>query len=835
LAQRHFASTLALAAFAALWLASGAARADERTEARAHFKKGMAAVAEGQYDVGVEELKAAYAILPHPNVLYNIARAYVDMGDLEEAIGYYRRYLESGPKDRDEVAAIVAGLEARVRKQEATVLEAQRPQVEPTRPTPGAPSPLSGPPAPAAVVAAQVDSALRGPRDGAAGPGTRGDQTFEEIVQTASKSSQSPLDAPNSTSIVTEQDIRLSGIVKIPELLRRLAGVDIMETTGAQTEVSMRGFNQRLSNKVLVLIDGRSVYVDLLGATLWETLPIAVEDIARIEVVRGPGSALYGADAFNGVINIITKAPGEGPAAGANMGYGDHNTTHAAVWSSGRVGDFAYRLSAGYEYLPRWSLEVPPGRVDLHTFVGDLDTSERGVRMNAEVTRRFGDDVVVGLVGGYDAGSTEVLGVGPINDEIIEGTQTQLAAYARSKHIELRTFWNYNEGQSGLDAAPIGQSLLPSVFTTNVVDAELTYTAAFETGAGVDHDLHLGMEYRLKQVRWTYLEADELENHGGLFLHDEVKVGPRFAVVGDYRADYVPYLDRVVQSPRGSVLVHPTPKSTVRGVVATAFRTPNFLESYIGLPVQLPLAGASLVTPTTHPLLQPEQIFTTELGYLNSESEYFTVDSAIFYNHVHDLIDVAPNVPLTVGDLEPSAGVAAGLNQSAGTYPAFTGGFENQCQSYDVYGAEIGARAFPLEGLDLYANYTLMDVQQRDTGCTVAQAAVLVNDARTSKYKINGGVQIRTRPGIDVEVDVHYVSPEDWAEQVTDLQKQQVVYQSFHLDAYTLVNARVGYRFLQGHAELSGVAFNLLDDRHREHPFGQILDRRLMGFFTYRF
>jgi len=70
---------------------------------------------------------------------------------------------------------------------------------------------------------------------------------------------------------------------------------------------------------------------------------------------------------------------------------------------------------------------------------------------------------------------------------------------------------------------------------------------------------------------------------------------------------------------------------------------------------------------------------------------------------------------------------------------------------------------------------------------------------------------------------------------VTDLQKQQVVYQSFHLDAYTLVNARVGYRFLQGHAELSGVAFNLLDDRHREHPFGQILDRRLMGFFTYRF
>src|SRR6185312_2433500 len=132
--------------------------------------------------------------------------------------------------------------------------------------------------------------------------------------------------------------------------LRRLAGVDIMETTGAQTEVSMRGFNQRLSNKVLVLVDGRSVYIDLLGATLWADLPVSVEDIERIEVVRGPGSALYGADAFNGVINIITKAPGEG-GSGFNVGYGTHNETHGTAYASGRAGDLAYRLSGGYDYL----------------------------------------------------------------------------------------------------------------------------------------------------------------------------------------------------------------------------------------------------------------------------------------------------------------------------------------------------------------------------------------------------------------------------------------------------------------------------------------------------
>src|SRR5207244_12071118 len=124
---------------------------------------------------------------------------------------------------------------------------------------------------------------------------------FEETVVTASKGAQSPLDAPNSVTVITTQDVRLNGKTEIMELFRRYAGVDIMETTGAQTEISLRGFNQRLSNKVLVLVDGRSVYVDLIGATLWQALSIGPDDIDHIEIVRGPGSALYGADAFDGV------------------------------------------------------------------------------------------------------------------------------------------------------------------------------------------------------------------------------------------------------------------------------------------------------------------------------------------------------------------------------------------------------------------------------------------------------------------------------------------------------------------------------------------------------
>ena len=849
MAQRNLARIVSGLFLGALLFSSGSALADERTEARAHFKKGMAEIADGRYDVGIEELKKAYDILPHPNVLYNIARAYVDQGDLENAVAYYKKYLEGNPKDRDEVAQIVAALEARIRKQQAELIEAQQATTPaggttgtPTGPQPGTgPGPGAGPQPGGAVTTGPTTGPKPGQNANAGLPqGTlKTEEVFEETVVTASKTAQSPLDAPNSTSIITEQDIRLSGITKIPELLRRLAGVDIMEVTGSQTEVSLRGFNQRLSNKVLVLVNGRSVYVDLLGATIWGTLSIGVEDVERIEVVRGPGSALYGADAFNGVINIITKTPGEG-GSGFNVGYGDHNTTHGTVYTSGRDKEVAYRISAGYDYLPRWSEEVPSGRADLHTYSNDQQASQRTSRIDGTVSRQFGKDVTLSAQGGFAQGSIEMLGIGTINDIILNPfTIGDGSIFLNSKHFEARVFANDLRGQDGVNAAYTGQSLLPAHFALDVVDGEVQYIDQFAFGPGVDNDLHVGAAYRYKSVSWTYQAQNESENHAGFFVHDEVKIGPRLAVVGDYRADYVPYLDRIVQSPRASVLFHPTKQSTIRGIVGTAFRTPAFLESYLGLPLQLPLAGASASIEgqrSDNPSfkLNPEQIFTTELGYLNSDSEYFTFDSAFFYNHASNLIDLSPLNSVTVGDLA-NPQVQTTANSQQGLYPVFLGGFENQCQQFNVLGAELGVRTFPVEGLDIYANGTLMDVKQDNTNCSQEQLSLISTDARTSAVKLNAGIQLRTKPGFDGSIDFHFVSPQTWAEQVEDIQKQRIEYQSFHLDSYELLNASIGYRFFSNKAELRAFGFNLLDDQHREHPFGQEIGRRVMLLFSYKF
>jgi iron complex outermembrane receptor protein len=840
--MRRVASALFCASALAAVLASPNAWADARTEARSHFKKGMEAIANGRYEAGIAELKRANEILPHPSVLYNIARAYAESGDLPNAVLYYHQYLDGDPPDRDEVAQVVQNIEGRIRRQEAAAAQAAAPVATPAGPTAGATSgATTNPtgPTPANPVENPVATTPPVPVDttpavvGAA----RTEDVFAESVVTASRAAQSPLDAPNSTSIVTEQDIRLSGISKIPELLRRLAGVDIMEVTGAQSEVSLRGFNQRISNKVLVLVDGRSVYLDLLGATIWSTLSIAVEDIARIEVVRGPASALYGADAFNGVINIITKRPGEG-GSGASAAYGDHNTTHASLWATGRDKDFAWRASAGYDYLPRWSREVPDGRADLTLESSDQNQSARTTRLDLRGTQQLSKDVVLGLGGGLTQGSTELLGVGPINDiDINNFTNSDVTAYLNSPHVEGRVFWNHTSTPFGINAATIGQSNESGVADLNVVDGDLQGVVKFETGKGIEHDARAGVEYRYKEVDWTYIGNEHSENHESATAQDAVKIGRYLGLVGNARVDYDPYLERFVGSPHGTVLVHPTKGSTIRGIVGTAFRTPTFLEEYLNLSQQLPVAGASVIEPplpsSSALRVQPEKVFSTEVGYLNQDSEYFTLDTALFYNHVSQLTQLEPLQPVTVTNIQQ------GLTQpssATGLYPAFLFGFDNQCQVYNVYGAELGARVYPREGLDFYGNVTLMDVVQDNSGCSAAQTAVLVTDSRTSAVKVNTGVQLRTKLGIDGSVDFHYVSPQTWGEQVTEVTEQRIAYQSFHLDGYTLLNARLGYRFLKNdRAELSVMGFNILGIEQREHPFGQLIGRRVMGIATYKF
>jgi len=609
--------------------------------------------------------------------------------------------------------------------------------------------------------------------------------------------------------------------------------MDVMQITGGDANVSMRGLNTRLSNKLLVLINGRTVQNDFLGSTFWESLPIDVDQIERIEVVRGPGSALYGANAFAGVVNIITIAPGEG-RSGVRVGYGDHNQAYGSLWATARDGDFAYRASAGYTRYPRWTREVGEGRSDIISEGTDQDLGAQNVRIDVRTSQRIGEKSEIQIGGGFARAEIDLYGIGPFNDYALQLDNIDVTSAFRSENFNARLYFLRAVGHSASNSAYVGQTLYPTDPKQNSLGAEFEFVSHFAVPELLKHEVHVGVSYRLKSINWSYL-ADDLpnEHHVAGFLQDSIRIGKYVTTVLSGRVDYVPYLGRVVPSPRGSVIVRPTDRQAVRLSGSTAFRTTTFLESYLDLPLQLTLPGIEVISASKRQedpnfKTDPEQIVTVEASYLNQQSDFFEFELTGYYNRITNLIVLADARPVTLSNKDEGIG---GLNPETGRYTVAFAGWANRCDLYNVVGGELGGRVYPTEGLDVFANYALnLSSQDRPEGCNVPL------DERASRHKVNAGVQVRTRAGVDGELTFHYQSAQSWGEQVTTLQGR--VYQAFPLPAYSLVNARLGYRFLRDRAEVSATVFNALagvtGDPPQMHPFGNRVGRRFMGFFSFR-
>ena len=585
--RRRGAPLVAAALALAAGLHAGTAHADARTEARRHFKAGMALVAQKKLVEGIKELEKAYEIYPHPNVAYNVAAAQTELGNYDLAIAAYRSYLDSNPSDRAQVEKIIADLQEKLATQKVG------PEAPPAGGKPGEVKPGEAKPGEARAGRGQAgrdeagrgqagrDEAGRGQagrdeagRDEAAGAGpgraagrpaaggesasgaARTEDVYQETVVTASRGAQSPLDSPNSTSIITKQDIHLSGITRIPEAgapARRQHGRDGGSTGGDEERPTMRGFNSRQANKLLVLVNGRSVYNDILGSTFWESFSIDVDQIERIEVVRGPGSALYGADAFAGVINIITIAPGVGKP-GARVGIGDGGQgLRIGLGLGAEEGDFAYRASVGYTRYPRWTREVADGRRDVTTGDFDQNLAVENLRANLGLSYRINKDNQIELSGGFARLALEFYGIGPFNDFELKGDNIDVALGYKGKYINAKAYFDR------LDVTARGRTTSTSATrstrrtrsrTCSTSRAE--YVNDFRT-KGLDHDIHAGLGYRLKDIIWSYLEQPTpVEHHFSAYVQDTLKIGDKVNLVASGRADYVPYLlKRVVGSPRG--------------------------------------------------------------------------------------------------------------------------------------------------------------------------------------------------------------------------------------------------------------------------------------------
>jgi len=168
-------------------------------------------------------------------------------------------------------------------------------------------------------------------------------------VTSVSKKEQKMSQVAAAIFVITQEDIHHSGATNIPDLLRMAPGMDVTQINANTWAISVRGFNSEFSDKLLVLIDGRAVYTPLFGEVSWDTQDVPLEDIERIEVIRGPGGTIWGANSVNGVINIIMKKAGDTPGATLAGGGGTQAQGFATVQYGGKIKeDTSYRIFAKY-------------------------------------------------------------------------------------------------------------------------------------------------------------------------------------------------------------------------------------------------------------------------------------------------------------------------------------------------------------------------------------------------------------------------------------------------------------------------------------------------------
>jgi iron complex outermembrane receptor protein len=579
--------------------------------------------------------------------------------------------------------------------------------------------------------------------------------------------------------------------------------MEVMQVTGAEFNVSMRGDNQLNANKLLVLVDGRSIYLDVQGTINWKMLPVTLPEIKRIEVLKGPASAVYGFNAFDGVINIITKSPEEMRGNTLQFGGGEFGTISSAAVHAGTQGKLGYRLSVGHDQNQQWrnsdALAFRMNRLNGHTEYSLGSDSKLSVSGGLADANRYDGPIV----GAANVGSTIVLSYANV-------------AYERPDFF-IRSWW-YGLTANSVEAFPAVNNILSVAGTNgapNLITKGNTYNveAQHSVTMGMTNKLTYGLNYRHNTLSGTFVTALQSEDRFGLYLQDEWRPTEKFLISAGIRYDLDTFINPTL-SPRVALLYKPADDHTFRAAVSIAYRPPTVLETYVQqqlittLPAPLPSPPPSNIRGSTS--LSPERIVSYELGYQGWYWRHrLRARLDLFFNHLSSLIDTT----------------------SFGSEITFVNGREA-----DIYGGEAGVELLVTRWLSGFANYAYQEVSQNLTG-----------DVRRSapRFKGNAGFRADWENGMSGEVTYHHYGSTTYplSGAFESLAPLGVVSPSPRVGSYNLLNMRAGYRFWQQKAaagymrdaEIAVSVFNALNDEHKEHPLGDLISRRVMGWLTVRF
>jgi len=621
----------------------------------------------------------------------------------------------------------------------------------------------------------------------------------EESVSIASRYEQPISEAPSDVYVITDEDIRQSGATDLPTVLRRVPGIEVMQITGAEFNVSARGDNQLLANKMLVLVDGRSIFVDAQAIVYWKSIPVTLPEIKRIEVLKGPASAIYGFNAFDGVINIITKSPQEMKGTTLQFGGGEFGTISSAAIHANTFGKFGYRLSVGHDQNAQWgnrdALAFRSNKFNLQTEYALSSDSKLSVSGGLVDTNRFDGPTT----GTSISPSTPALGYANV-------------VYERPNFF-LRTYWNRWDDNTTLFTQPLlanflhitdqnGSSLFRYRADTYNVEAQHSLDLA------TTNRLTYGVNYRYTTLSGNlYTPQSNYENRLGVYVQDEWKATQTLTLVAGARFDLNTMIHATI-SPRVALLYRPAQDHTFRLGFSVAYRSPTLTETYYDSRVQSTLPPSIIVSHGSTDL-SPEQIESYEAGYQGWYLRHLlSVRANVFYNHLSDLI--LPTIP------QPIQGGSA-----------------------DIYGGEAGFEFLATRWLTGFANFSYQEIGQ-----------TLTADARRGgpRFKGNAGLRGEWDNGLSGEILYHYVGAATYPlnsafTTFAPFFPPGVTAPSERVDSYNLLNLRGAYKFWQQKAEAGYMrdaevaisAFNALNDEHKEHPLGDTIGSRVMGWITVRY